>query len=133
MNWSYPLLSISKYYAVACWWNNSWTVKVINLKVLVVVEEIEGNFSYKVKLDEFRTSHHLMVKLFMDADFLSFHVTFLILMLGFDHMDPIYYTLKYSASLLFPVWQWTMSNEMISGMLRNNFLTSYEFFKKNSQ
>ena len=73
------------------------------MKVLVVVEEIGGNFLYKIKLDEFRTSDHLMVKPFMDADFLSFQVTFLILMLGFDYMDPIYYTLKYSASLLFPV------------------------------
>ena len=73
------------------------------MKVLVVVEEIGGNFSYIIKLDEFRTNDHLMVKIFMDADFLCFQVTFLILMLGFDHMDPMYYPLKYSASLPFPV------------------------------
>ena len=58
-------------------------------------------FSYKIKFDGCRTSDHLMVKLFMDADFLSFQMTLLILMLGFDYMDPIYYTLKFSASLLF--------------------------------
>ena len=61
----------------------------------MIVEEIEENFSYKIKFDGFRTSDHLVVKSFMDVDFLSFQVNFLILMLGLDPMDLIYYALKF--------------------------------------